>query len=399
MDSKITAQSEEVSANTDLAFLSASALAASGKLEEARAMLCQGGQLPSTPQVLDLLARIAIQSGDFVQARNLWQTALKENPSYEPAQKALASLGTPWFALAATKRIAFLALVSIAGCLAFVGLLTLFHLVPSPTPRSTAANRLPSAPEHTATLAQPKPLEPSASVATNDSAEVLRQLKESQELRAEQLNKQIQALQKSQTQFLECQEKMAQQVVGLTTSSQTLSTQQKTSLELAEQTRRELRSLAEAHANDRRPVMNSIAAPAPSPSLNLSVDGISVQPHDGGWEIRFDAAVFDRDDHLKIGSKALIESLAKALVRSQEKLNIQVVGFADNEPPTWPWSKPMSDAHLGQLRADRVTQVLARLLLFPANALSATNGTSGQLLQSGDSRRNRTVVLRISPQP
>jgi hypothetical protein len=59
----------------------------------------------------------------------------------------------------------------------------------------------------------------------------------------------------------------------------------------------------------------------------------------------------------------------------------------------------MSDAQLGQLRADRVKQILNRLSLFPANALSATNGASGDLPHPGDSRRNRTVVLRMSPQP
>src|SRR5437762_1974429 len=128
MDSKFAAQAEEASANADLAFLSASRLAASGKLEEAQALLCQEGQHPSTPQALDLLARIAVQSGDFARARKLWQVALQGNPSYEPAKKALDSLGTPWFALAATKRIAFLAFVTAAGCLAFVGLLSLFPL-------------------------------------------------------------------------------------------------------------------------------------------------------------------------------------------------------------------------------------------------------------------------------
>src|SRR4051794_20675022 len=100
MDSKPTAQSEDSSAKTDLGFLSASALAASGMFEEAQALLCPDGQLPSTPQALDLLARIVAQSGDFARARKLWEAALQGNPSYEPAKKALDSLGTPWFALA-----------------------------------------------------------------------------------------------------------------------------------------------------------------------------------------------------------------------------------------------------------------------------------------------------------
>jgi flagellar motor protein MotB len=124
-------------------------------------------------------------------------------------------------------------------------------------------------------------------------------------------------------------------------------------------------------------------------------DGITVEPCSGGWNLQFSSALFDRDDHLKIGSKAQIESVAKALVRTQAKMHVQIVGYADNEPPTWPWSNPLSDAQLGQLRAERIKQILAQMSLFPATALCATNGASGDLLHPGDSRRNRTVVLRI----
>src|SRR5512138_1808512 len=111
MDSKATIPPDDSSLNADLQFLSASALAANGRLQEARTLLCQDGQLPSSPQALDLLARIAVQSDDLVQAHTLWQAALQANPAYEPARQALDSLSSPWFALAAAKRIALLACI------------------------------------------------------------------------------------------------------------------------------------------------------------------------------------------------------------------------------------------------------------------------------------------------
>jgi hypothetical protein len=259
--------------------------------------------------------------------------------------------------------------------------------------------RLPSPNKPAAPPDQPKPPEQSPSVTTNDSVEALSSFKDSLELRAAQLNAQVQTLQKSQAQLLEGQEKLAQQLTGLAASNQALSTQQNISHELAERTRHDLRTLAEAYANDPRPVTNSIAAPAPLPPLPFSVNGVTIHPHTSGWEIRFDAPLFDRDDHFKIGSKALIVSVAKALVRTQERINIRAVGFADSEPPTWPWSKPTTDATLGQIRADRVKTVLDRLSLIPSSALSATNAPSTDLPHPGESRRNRTVVLQVSRQP
>lgn len=399
MDSKATFHPDDSPLNADLQFLSASALAANGQLEEAKALLCQGGDLPSSPQALDLLARIAVQSNDLTQARRHWQAALQVNPAYEPAKHALASLGSPWFALAVAKRIILLACLSIVGCLAVVGLLTLFRpftqLAAQPQP-VVVSRFIPLAPRAVA-VEQPKPNDPVAPIPTSDAADAVKRLAHSFELRATQLDAQIQTLQQTQANILKGQEKLVQLVTTLTASNDFLLSQQQTSLDLAEQTRRELRTLSDAYNGDRRVHTNSTTPPASLPSLDLSLDGITVEPCDGGWLVRFKSALFDRDDHLKIGSKSLIESTAKAIVRTQTRLHIQIVGYADNEPPTWPWADPVSDAQLGQLRADRVKQILARMSLIPANALSTTNGPSGDLRHSGDSPRNRTVVLRISP--
>ena len=241
----------------------------------------------------------------------------------------------------------------------------------------------------------PKPHDSVAAIPASDAADAVKRLAQSFELRAGQLDAQIQTLQQTQANLLAGQERLIQLATTLTASNHFLLSQQQASLDLAEQTRRELRTLSDAYATDRRVITNSTPPPATVPSLNLSLDGITVEPRNGGWNLQFKSALFDRDDHLKIGSKAQIESVAKALVRTQAKIHIQIVGYADNEPSTWPWSNPLSDAQLGQLRAERIKQILARMSLFPATALSATNGASGDLLHPGDSRRNRSVVLRI----
>jgi len=398
MDSKATIPPDDSSLNADLQFLSASALAANGRLEEAKALLSQDGQLPSSPQALDLLARISVQSDDLVQARTLWQAALQANPAYEPARQALDSLSSPWFALAAAKRIALLACISIAGCLAVVGLFALFRQLPQPAtqPQSVVVSRSMQLAPRPVAADPPKPHDPVAAIPASDAADAVKRLAQSFELRAGQLDAQIQTLQQSQANLLAGQERLIQLATTLTASNHFLLSQQQASLDLAERTRRELRTLSDAYASDHRISTNSTPPPATVPSLNLSLDGITVEPCNGGWNLQFRSALFDRDDHLKIGSKAQIESVAKALVRTQAKIHIQIVGYADNEPPTWPWSNPLSDAHLGQLRAERIKQILARMSLFPATALSATNAATGDLPHPGDSRRNRTVVLRIS---
>ncbi len=94
----------------------------------------------------------------------------------------------------------------------------------------------------------------------------------------------------------------------------------------------------------------------------------------------------------------MLESLAKALVQTQEKLRIQVIGFSENESLTWPWSKPKDRAALGLARAERVKNFLDRLDILPSNALTATVGSPEEQPFQGETRLNRTVVLRISTQ-
>jgi len=398
MDTKFTTPSEDSPSSIELDFLSASRLAASGRLDEAKAMLSSNGVFPATPQALDLLARIAVQTGDFGQARKLWQAALQKNPTFEPAQKALASLNTPWFAIAAIKRIAFLAFVTAMGCLAFVGLLALCQVVPSSTLGRLviSASRQPKITKQVTASAEPKPSYHTPSLAANSSKEDFAQIKELQEQQAHQIGEQIQQLQSSQTDILTSQKRIEDHVADLHSLIQAQSTQQKESQQLMQQAQPDIHNLTDADAKAQPKSVSPIASPQNLPQLDLVFGGIRVQSQDSVSCIYFENGLFARDDYFKIGSKAFLESVARALVRTQEKINIEVVGFAVNEPPTWPWQKPKSNAMLGQLRAERVKYFLENLKLFPAGAIVATNGPLTDLPYTAENIRNRTVVLRIS---
>ena len=397
MDAETTTNPNDIPGTADVAFLAAVSLAGAGRLEDAQSILCADGQLPSSPQGLDLLARIALQAGDVEEARKYWQAALQTNPAYQPARKAVDSLSSPWFALAAAKRFTVLAMGSITVGLAAVGLLALFRPLPQATeqPQSVVRSRPPPLTPRPLPAEPPKLHDSVAAISANNAAEAVNRLAQSFELRVAQLDKQIQTLQQTQAIFLAGQEKLAQLTTALTASNHILLSQQQASLDLAENTRRELVALSDQYTRDRQPKTNSAPPSATVPPLNLSIDGITLEPVHGTWNLQFNSALFDRDDHLKIGSKLQIESVAKAIVRTQARIRIQIVGYADNELPTWPWDAPTSDTQLGQLRAEKIKAVLARMALFSPNALSATNGAGGNLPYPGDSRRNRTVVLRI----
>ena len=338
--------------------------------------------------------------GDVAEARKLWQVALQVSPSYGPAKQALESLGSPWFAFAAVKRLTVLLLLSMMASLAVVGLLTLFRQLPQPGESRLVVENRPVRVMSQAPAPDPaKPPAPPASSSNSNTSEVLKRLEQSYEQRTSDLKSQLQTLHQSQEVTLGEHAKLLQLTTNLAASNQVLLAQQQAALNLAERTQRELHSFSEAYARDRRPPTNLDVQAAVHPSFTLADDNAILTPDGSGWRVRFRSALFDHDDHLRIGAKSQIESVAKAIVRSQQRLQVQVVGYADNEPPTWPWNHALSDDRLGQLRADRVKRILARLSLFPSTALSATNGPGGELPCPESSHANRTVVLRISPTP
>jgi hypothetical protein len=114
--------------------------------------------------------------------------------------------------------------------------------------------------------------------------------------------------------------------------------------------------------------------------LDLTLAGIVSTAKDGHWAIRFENGLFDRGDHFKGDSEALLESLAKRLVQSQEKIAVEIVGNTAGE--------------FGAARARRVEQFLGGLGLFPAGVLrvaleEAPSEAEGPLLRiyRSDGRR------------
>ena len=112
-----------------LNFLTAWNLLASGNLDEAERLLRKSGEPPPSLAALDLLARIAVQKGQFQQARQLWKKVLEKDPTHEAAKAAIERLGSPWIAIALVKRFAFLASFTVILCLSIVGLFALLNVV------------------------------------------------------------------------------------------------------------------------------------------------------------------------------------------------------------------------------------------------------------------------------
>ena len=74
----------------DMRFARAAELARAKEYDEAVAALAPAGRLPTDPNKLDLLARIAAQRGRYLEAEKLWEDAGKLAPDNE-AFKACAA--------------------------------------------------------------------------------------------------------------------------------------------------------------------------------------------------------------------------------------------------------------------------------------------------------------------
>ncbi len=136
----------------------------------------------------------------------------------------------------------------------------------------------------------------------------------------------------------------------------------------------------------------------PSPAdFNAGTPGVNITTQSNHWLISFNPGLFDRDAHFKIGARARLEFVAKALVKTQAKFNVRIIGIAEDEPPTWPWSSAHTYEELGLLRARSVLLYFRRLEIFPSEKLSAVSGAASQRPFTAPDNNNRSVVLEITP--
>jgi flagellar motor protein MotB len=388
-------------------FARAAELARNGKYSEAVALLCPDSQAPKSPRELDLLARMATQQERYDEAARYWQSALNLDPGNKSYIDCLQQLSQVQSGADSDNGMARFALWALGGAIILVVILVLFVWKPQKSqPQiaqvTTQTNRVAGVPDDKPRTSVPPQVSlPSGAEAQSTGlngetdSDAMHSLRKSIDLiQKTQLNQiqalggEIAAIQTNQVALLEGQNTLQAQVVDLANK---VIKSQAVVVDLSEKKQVPLTSTV--------PTTKLMEVPIPiEPQIpfNPRLPGVTVRPQSNGCLVLFDKGLFRWDDNLVSGAKPLLKSVARAIVQTQEKIKIEVVGFADNEPPTWPWQKPKTDEALGQIRADRVKSFLESLGIFPTGVFSATNGPSSDRPYSGQSLRNRTVVLRIS---
>jgi flagellar motor protein MotB len=384
--------------------------------------LAPRGELPENPDELDLLARMAVQQCRFAEAKRLWGEVLNKAPDHEPAREGLRHLGSLWLVVPIAKRIAPWAGITFLGCFALIGLFALstglpFSRLSGPTSATTAkaASTRPSAPSspHVGSALpnggiQASPALPAASglmptqansastgerrsTATRDLQSSLERLRRMQTDQARSLSAQIQLLQRNQASLSENESQLASRIATLSDSLDALAKHQLNTERSLEQTRDDIHAMRGQLAT----VTPAPSDPRRSPRLDIHIESVSVTRVQDHWVVRFDTPLFDHGDHFNNGSTDLLARTAKAIVRTQEKVRLEVIGFVDDEPSTSPPSRQADMTSLGLRRAQRVQSCLEELGVFPPDSMSVSVGTQQeQPFASGD-RRNRTASLRI----
>jgi flagellar motor protein MotB len=135
------------------------------------------------------------------------------------------------------------------------------------------------------------------------------------------------------------------------------------------------------------------------PNVTIAVAGVSTSVSGSVVEVAFDEGLFDHGTHFKLGAKERLLAVAKALSQSSEPLQIQVVGFADDDRAFLKWTAQW-ESSLALERASAVVDHFIALGLFQSQRLSAAAGDSQERPFASDSiqsrMKNRTVVLRVS---
>jgi len=146
-------------------------------------------------------------------------------------------------------------------------------------------------------------------------------------------------------------------------------------------------------------LLKQIAGSSTPPAINFAVPGVRASTSGQEVVLIFDEGLFDRGVHFKPGAQARLLAVSKALSQSPEPLNIQVVGFADDERGLLKWTAQW-ESSLALARASTVVEHFIKLGLLQKQRLSAVVGDCQKRPFASDSvqnrLRNRTVVLRVS---
>ena len=386
-----------------LRFVQATELVRSGKYLEAEAMLSPKGQVPETACELDLLARIYAHQERFEDAARYWQAALKKDPGNSTYKNCLEQLSDiqSGKGLLDDEHTTILR-VGIGACviLLIIGLLYWSQRMATPPVKVTlieekTAQATPNTQSTTAVLQAAT----TKDVATENQRveQTLEQIQQTQKDQNQLLVTQIATIQTNQVVLLDAQTAARSQITVLGESIFELKRQQAETQNAIELTRSELETLTTA-----RPSATSTAeiaaARLPNPAdFNPGTPGVNITTQSNHWLISFNPGLFDRDEHFKIGARARLTFVAKALVQTQAKFNVRIIGIAEDEPPTWPWSSAKTYEEVGLLRAKSVLLYLRGLEIFPSDKLSAVSGAATQRSFTSPNINNRSVVLEIAP--
>ena len=386
-----------------LRFVQATELVRSGKYLEAEAMLSPKGQVPETACELDLLARIYAHQERFEDAARYWQAALKKdsgNSTYKNCLEQLSDIqsgkGLPEGEHSTIFR------VGIGACLILliIGLLYWSQRMATTPVKVTLIEEKPAqATPNTQSTTAVSEAATIKDVATENQRveQTLEQIQQTQKDQNQLLVTQIATIQTNQVVLLDAQTAARSQITVLGESIFELKRQQAETQNAIELTRSELETLTTA-----RPSATSTAeiaaARLPNPAdFNPGTPGVNITTQSNHWLISFNPGLFDRDEHFKIGARARLTFVAKALVQTQAKFNVRIIGIAEDEPPTWPWSSAKTYEEVGLLRAKSVLLYLRGLEIFPSDKLSAVSGAATQRSFTSPNINNRSVVLEIAP--
>jgi flagellar motor protein MotB len=127
---------------------------------------------------------------------------------------------------------------------------------------------------------------------------------------------------------------------------------------------------------------------------------LDVVRRDRDLEVRFREGLFTEGARLRTGAHALIARIARSLTPVEGRVSVVVVGHAD-AVPLRAGSAYSSNLVLGLARATRVAGILLTAGALPAELVTAQSLGDGSPPFPGDtpgeSRRNRTVTLRLAP--